>query len=791
MRQKRVLSGATAKVGKKPTRGLSPVASAAGKSNVRLRERSDAEVRAAMDRLERIYDHSPLAVIEWSPPDLRIRQWSSRASRLFGWRADEAIGKRAKELRLLHADDFSAARAALTALARGEETRSIAKYRVLRRDGSVVPCEWHSSAIGAKGARSIMSLILDVSEREEAQAALHATEARLTSIVATMPHGFTIIDRKWRYTDVSEPAARLIGKTREELLGRSIWESFPDAGGEFRSHCERAWREQKPVNFGYYSPALDRWHEVFLYPIANGLTVQGYDVTDRKRAEQSLRESELRLRTVLENTPEGYAIYDADRRFVYLNSVSLKLTNLKLEEIVGKRDEELWPEEVTRTYVPQLKRVYETGIPQKFELDTTAVNGEVITKILNLVPVKDAEGKVRQVVGATYDLTERKRFERTLVEADRLKTEFLALLSHELRNPLTPIRYSLFVLDNAPAGSEQTQQARAILGRQVDHLARIVDDLLDVTRISRGKVRLQRSKLDLKEVVQRAVDDHRSLFASKEIALAVDVAKKRIEVDADPARMTQIVGNLLQNAAKFTPQNGRVSLTLQAAGRKAIIRVRDTGVGISAEALPRLFRPFEQATESLDRNSGGLGLGLALVRSLVEMHGGEVDARSEGLGTGAEFIVTLPLERGGAAKIKQSPELPNGPSRRILIIEDNLDAATGLRDFFKLAKHEVQIAHTGPAGLDKARIFKPDIVFCDIGLPGIDGYRVARSFRADKQLSATYLVALTGYALPDDRAKAHAAGFDRHLAKPPELAKLREVLAEAPFRATVGRSLAT
>jgi two-component system CheB/CheR fusion protein len=785
MRQKKVRSGAQAKASeKKAPRRLSPLASAAGKKNVRARERKDPELRAAMERLGGAYDHSPLAVIEWSSADLRVRQWSSRASQLFGWRADEAIGKRAKELRLLHADDFPAARAALTALARGQEARSTAQYRTLRRDGSVVHCEWYSSAIRAKTARSIISLILDVSDREDAQAALHAAKARLSSIVAALPHGFTIIDRNWRYTDVSEPAARLIGKTRDELLGRSIWELFPDAGDEFRSHCERAWREQKPVTFEYYSPALDRWHEVFLYPLANGLTVQGYDVTDRKRAEQSLRESELRLRTVLENTPEGYAIYDSDRRFVYLNSVNLKLTNLKLEEVVGKRDEELWPEEVTRTYVPQLKRVYETGIPQKFELDTTAVNGEVFTKILNLVPIKDAEGKVRHVVGASFDLTERKRFERTLLEADRLKTEFLALLSHELRNPLTPIRYSLFVLDHASAGSKQTQQARAILGRQVDHLARIIDDLLDVTRISRGKVRLQRSKLDLKELVQRAVDDHRSLFASKEIALEMDVAKKRIEVDADPARITQIVGNLLQNAAKFTPQNGRVSLTLEAdkASRKAVMRVRDTGVGISAEALPRLFRPFQQATESLDRSSNGLGLGLALVRSLVEMHGGEVDVRSQGLGTGAEFIVTLPLERGGTAKVKHRPEVPNGPPRRILIIEDNLDAATALGDFFKLAKHQVQIAHTGPAGLDKARSFRPDIVFCDIGLPGIDGYRVAKSFRADKQLCSTYLVALTGYALPDDRVKAHAAGFDRHLAKPPELAKLREVLAEAPFR---------
>jgi PAS domain S-box-containing protein len=611
-----------------------------------------------------------------------------------------------------------------------------------------------------------------------------AVAPRRAGIIETIRHGHTTIDREGRYIDVSEQVARAIGKTRGELLGRSLWEIFPDAGSAFRSQCEEAWREHRPVSFEHFSAELGRWYEIFLYPFANGLSIQGQDISERKLAEQALRESELRLRTVLENTPEGYAIYDADRRFEYLNSVGLKLANCRLEDVIGKRDEELWPEEVTRSYVPHLVRAYETGLPQKFELDTTAVSGDVFTKLVTVVPLKDSDGNVRQAIMATYDMTERKRFERALLEADRRKNEFLAVLSHELRNPLTPIRYSLFVLDHATPGSEQARSAKAIIDRQIDHLARIVDDLLDVTRISRGKIKLKRTVFDLGALVQRTAEAYESLFTASGVALETDVTNRRLVMDGDATRIAQIVGNLLQNAAKFTPKGGRVSLTLQGdpTRKMAVIGVRDTGVGIKPEELPRLFQPFEQAADSLDRSSGGLGLGLALVKALAQMHGGKVEARSRGLGTGAEFMVSLPLHPGRAVDDASPAEPDHLPSRRVLIIEDRPDSARGLGEILKLAKHDVAIAHSGAEGLEQARRFKPDIVFCDIGLPGMDGYQLARAIRSDDQLRSTYLVALTGYALPSDRAKARAAGFDEHLAKPPGIAQLGKVLARAPSR---------
>ncbi|HMI85449.1 MAG TPA: PAS domain-containing protein [Polyangiaceae bacterium] len=635
-----------------------------------------------------------------------------------------------------------------------------------------------ASATAKKKARARP---IAATERERFEQALRAANSRLAAIIETIPHGFAVIDREGRYTDVSDRALHALGMTRADVMGRTLWEVFPETAGDFRAHCERAWTDQQPVTFEYYHPALACWYEAFLHPSAYGLAIQGRDITARKEAEQALRESELRLRTVLENTPEGYAIYDADRRIEYVNPVLLRLTNYRFEDIIGKRDEELFPETITGTYVPPLIQAYETGLPQTFELDTIGVTGESVTKLMNYVPIKDARGAVRQVIVATYDLTERKRFERTLVEADRHKTEFLALLSHELRNPLTPIRYSLFVLDRAEPLSEQARRAKEIIGRQVDHLARIVDDLLDVTRISRGKIKLQRSSLDLGALVRRTVEDYAALFATNKLELDIDTVPKPLIVTGDPERIAQILGNLLQNAAKFTPAGGRVAVTLKPdqARRSALLAVRDTGVGITAEALPRLFEPFEQAAETLDRSSGGLGLGLALVRSLVEMHGGTVQAVSEGPGAGAEFVVHLPLEMAGATTDKVRAQAPaRGPSRRVLIIEDNLDAASGLADFLRIENHDVQLARDGREGVDKARRFRPEVVFCDIGLPGMDGYRVAKAFRSDARLRSAYLVALTGYALARDRAKARASGFDEHLAKPPGLDTLRAILAK-------------
>ncbi len=379
--------------------------------------------------------------------------------------------------------------------------------------------------------------------------------------------------------------------------------------------------------------------------------------------------------------------------------------------------------------------------------------------------------------------------EQSLREEDRRKDEFLAMLSHELRNPLAPIRSAIYILERATPGGERARRAHAIIDRQVAHMTRLVEDLLDVTRISRGKIRLQREKVDLAELVRRVVEDHRGAFVAAGLALHVAIPQGPIPVDADRTRIAQAIGNLLQNASKFTPPSGRVAVSVETSAHEgqAVVRVRDNGSGIANEMLPRIFEPFTQADRTLDRSSGGLGLGLALVKGLVELHQGQVRVSSDGPGKGAEFVVRLPLDPGGAAPSTagEPPATAGGRAarsaspRRVLVIEDNSDTAESLQALLELGGHEVRVACNGRDGLEVARRFAPHVVLCDIGLPGMDGYEVARAFRADPSLCAVVLVAVSGYALQNDLQRAAAAGFDRHLAKPASPEAIEQVLAAA------------
>ncbi|WP_242333629.1 MULTISPECIES: ATP-binding protein [Anaeromyxobacter] len=380
---------------------------------------------------------------------------------------------------------------------------------------------------------------------------------------------------------------------------------------------------------------------------------------------------------------------------------------------------------------------------------------------------------------------ELRRSNALLRETDRRKDEFLGVLSHELRNPLAPIRNALSLLARVDPCGDEAARARAILDRQVVHLTRIVDDLLDVTRITRGKILLRRSRVELGDLVRRTVEDHRTLFASREIAVEVSLPEGPAWLDADATRVAQVIGNLLQNAAKFTDRGGHVEVTLERdTGARAgiLLRVRDDGAGIDVEMLDRVFEPFTQADDSLHRSRGGLGLGLSLVKGLVELHGGSVEARSGGAGRGAELVVRLPLAPPDGGSPRHEPPAPVaavGPLR-VLVIEDNVDAAETLRELLLMWGHEVAVAHDGAAGVERARALRPEVVLCDIGLPVMSGYEVARAIRADPTLGATFLVAVTGYALPEDRRLAADAGFSRHLAKPVAVETLERLLAAAP-----------
>ncbi|BDG10833.1 ATP-binding protein [Anaeromyxobacter paludicola] len=372
--------------------------------------------------------------------------------------------------------------------------------------------------------------------------------------------------------------------------------------------------------------------------------------------------------------------------------------------------------------------------------------------------------------------------ERGLREADRHKDEFLRMLSHELRNPLAPIRNSVQVLRLAEAGGEQAARAAGVIERQAAHLTRLVDDLLDVTRIASGKFALRRARLDLRDLVRRTADDFRAVMSERGLALEVALPATEAWVDADATRLTQILGNLLHNAAKFSERGETVRVELRSVDGRAELSVRDSGVGIDPELLPAIFDPFVQSDRTLARSEGGLGLGLALVRGIAELHGGTARGESPGPGRGAELVVTLPLAEAPAAPAPAPvPAAGRAPSdasrgRRVLVVDDNQDAARSMADVLELLGHAPRVAHDGPSALALARESAPEVVLCDIGLPGMSGYDVARALRADGGRDAR-LIAVTGYAQAEDVRRAVEAGFDAHLAKPCDLAELQRLLA--------------
>jgi len=355
-----------------------------------------------------------------------------------------------------------------------------------------------------------------------------------------------------------------------------------------------------------------------------------------------------------------------------------------------------------------------------------------------------------------------------LKDADRRKDEFLGMLSHELRNPLAPMRTAIYLLTHVDPQSEPATRARGVIDRQIQHLTRLIDDLLDVTRIARGKIALRREPVNIVDLVRRVADDHRALLTAQQLTFRVDLPGTPVWVEGDSIRLAQVLGNLLQNAAKFTPGGGRVDFRVVETESGVEISVRDTGAGIEAELLDRLFVPFVQAERSLARTSGGLGLGLALVKGVVELHGGQARAISAGAGAGAEFIVTLPtVDAPHETAAAASAHADRPRRRRVLVVDDNRDAAQSLAELVALFGHEVRVAYDGPSAIRLIREISPDIVLCDIGLPGADGYEVARSIRST-QKNGVRLIAISGYAQPEDVRKALEAGFDAHVAKPPD-----------------------
>jgi PAS domain S-box-containing protein len=391
-------------------------------------------------------------------------------------------------------------------------------------------------------------------------------------------------------------------------------------------------------------------------------------------------------------------------------------------------------------------------------------------------------GGHRHIVGICLDVTERRQAEEALKQVNQRKDEFLAMLAHELRNPLAPIRNAAQLLNIHSSGKPEIEWARAVIERQTTHLVRLVDDLLDVSRMVRGQIMLQKRPVDLAEVVQHAVETSRPLIRLRKHYLTVQLPEQPVQLEADLTRLSQVITNLLNNAAKYTDEGGQIRLDAAVSAGMVTIRVRDTGLGVDPDLLPHVFDLFTQADRTPDRSEGGLGIGLTLVKRLVEMHGGAVEAHSEGLGSGAEFIVRLPVLPEGENRAAPLPaRVPvvaaaNARSLRILVVDDNVDAADSIAMLLNMEGHETRSVNTARAALLAVPDFQPEVVLLDIGLPEMDGYEVARRLREQNGKHRMRLVAVTGYGQPADRRRAQAAGFDEHMVKPVEPTALQDFL---------------
>jgi two-component system CheB/CheR fusion protein len=528
--------------------------------------------------------------------------------------------------------------------------------------------------------------------------------------------------------------------------------------------------------------------EVFMFVASGTGMMMAISATQRNAAKDASQRSEDRYRSLVLASSQVVWTTNATGDVIDDLPTWRAFTGQTKEEMRGRGwAQKLHPDDIQRVR-EEWERSLATGTPHEIEFRIQAIDGSYRYVLGRAVPILERDGSIREWVGMLADITERKAVERELQEANRKKDEFLAMLAHELRNPLAPIRNAIQVLrlKGSPEPDPDLRGARDVIHRQLQHLTRLVDDLLDASRITQGKITLQKEPVELERIVNRAVETSLPLIEEGRHQLTVSLPPQPVHLMGDPTRLSQVLSNLLNNAAKYTDAGGRIWLSAIREKDEAVVRVRDSGVGIPVEELPRVFDLFTQAYRSLDRSQGGLGIGLTLVRNLVEMHGGRVEAQSEGPGKGSEFIVRLPALPGEPQALEVALDSRQhrapGTTLRVLVVDDNFDSAETLTFLLKFEGHDVRTAHAGDTALEEASVFLPHVVVLDIGLPKLNGYEVARRLREQPETKKSFLIALTGYGQEEDRQRSIAAGFDYHLVKPVDPDNLQSLISSLNLR---------
>jgi PAS domain S-box-containing protein len=676
-------------------------------------------------------------------------------------------------------------------IASGEpDTMATVRYDVRRPAGEGDGFEeryWHATNVPVLDERGAVEYIVHHVEDARAKSKRDAIE-----ILDSITEGFFTLDRQWRFDYVNREAHRILEREPGTLTGQVLWEVYPGLEGtEFETCYRRTMIERRKSSFTAFYPGHQRWYEVTCFPAVEGVSVYFRNVTEERQVQaererlalESARQRRM-YETALNSTPDLIYVFDLEHRIIYANEALLRMWGVTEAYAYGRKLPELGYEPWhVAMHDREIEQVVATRAPIRGEVPFSGTNGRRVYDYI-FAPVLGPDGAVVAVAGTTRDVTERQAAEQAmreqaqrLTESDRAKDEFLATLSHELRNPLAPLRNSFELLRRLPGVDAKVAGVHAMMERQVNHLVRLVDDLLEMSRISRGTLSLRDERVPLETVVRNAVETSEPLVQAARHTLTVDLPDEPLWLQGDPVRLAQILANLLNNAARYTDDGGTIVVRARREGEQAVIAVRDNGIGIAPDVMPRMFEMFSRGHRETGRHQGGLGIGLALSRRLAQMHNGSLDALSDGPGRGSEFTVRLPL----AAPAPAGEAVPDTTASRlaktrVLVVDDNHDAGDSLGQVLDMLGAEVRVARDGAEGIEAFAAHRPSVVLLDIGMPGLNGYDVAREIRTRFPEHPATLVALTGWGQEDDRRRAREAGFDHHLVKPAEIDALQKLL---------------
>jgi PAS domain S-box-containing protein len=706
------------------------------------------------------------------------------AEQLTGWAHREALGRPVQTVfQILDEDTRAAVESPVEKVLREGRVVGLGNHTLLiAKDASERPIDDSAAPIRGRTGEVIGCVLVfrDISQRRRAEEEVRRAGEQARTILESITDAFIAVDREWRFTYVNGQAEKVLGRSRHELLGRVMWDEYPGILGTEFERVYRAAQQSVAGSVTSYYTDHDRWYEVHAYPAPNGISIYFRDTTEQKLKDERVREAEAQFRAMADNIPQLSWMARPDGSLFWFNRRWFEYTGTTLDQAEGDGWQDVVaPEDLPRVR-EKLKAHMENGEPWEDTFALRRQDGELRWHLGRAMPIKDDDGKVVRWFGSNTDITEHRKMAADLAEADRRKNEFLATLAHELRNPLAPIRTGLEVLKLSRTDAPAADRVRSMMDRQVAQMVRLVDDLMDLSRITSGKIALQKERVPLLVAINMAIETSRPLIEEMGHQLTITVPDASLVVDGDLTRLAQVFMNLLNNAAKYSERGSTIRLEVEHRPGEVTVSVRDDGIGIAADHLPRVFEMFSQVDRSLDRSRGGLGIGLALVKRLVEMHGGAIEAHSAGLNRGSAFLVRLPLTcepQRLAASGAQDPAVPR-TSFRILIVDDNRDGADILAAMLEQLGNETRVAYDGEAAVATAIEFRPEVVLLDIGLPRLDGYEACRRIRAHPDGKNLLIVAQTGWGQDEDRQRTREAGFDHHMVKPLDPAALQRLLVE-------------